>query len=90
MELLGIYAATQRKDGVPYVGESHYPFIDAWSADSTNHSEVGFIYVRQSFFLILFQCYLISSKFGAARAGLTCARLACKCTYLEVTPDRQT
>jgi hypothetical protein len=41
VELLGIYAGTQFKDGVPYVAESHYPFVDAWSADSTNHSEVG-------------------------------------------------
>ncbi|KAH6666556.1 hypothetical protein B0J14DRAFT_677796 [Halenospora varia] len=36
---LQAYARTQQKDGKPYVAESHYPFSDAWSADSTNHSE---------------------------------------------------
>jgi len=41
VELLGTYAHTQYKDGVPYVAESHYPFVDGWSADSTNHSDVG-------------------------------------------------
>lgn len=34
-----MYATTQHKNGVPYVAESHYPSMDAWSADSTNHSE---------------------------------------------------
>ncbi|KAI3319574.1 Six-hairpin glycosidase [Xylariaceae sp. AK1471] len=38
-QYLQMYARTQQKDGKPYVAESHYPFIDAWSADSRNHSE---------------------------------------------------
>lgn len=36
---LKMYAQTQQKDGQPYVAESHYPFLDSWSADSWNHSE---------------------------------------------------
>ncbi|KAK6073656.1 Nuclear GTPase SLIP-GC 3 [Seiridium cupressi] len=36
---LRTYAETQQKDGHPYVAESHYPLCDAWSADTTNHSE---------------------------------------------------
>ncbi|KAI1432873.1 Six-hairpin glycosidase [Xylaria sp. CBS 124048] len=38
-QYLQTYARTQQKNGQPYVAESHYPFEDAWSADSTNHSE---------------------------------------------------
>lgn len=38
-QYLRMYALTQYKDGIPYVAESHYPEIDRWSADSTNHSE---------------------------------------------------
>ncbi|KAI2641343.1 Six-hairpin glycosidase [Xylaria nigripes] len=38
-EYLQMYARTQQKHGNPYVAESHYPFEDAWSADSRNHSE---------------------------------------------------
>ncbi|OCL14542.1 Six-hairpin glycosidase, partial [Glonium stellatum] len=33
------YTATNYKLGVPYTAESHYPTIDEWSGDSTNHSE---------------------------------------------------
>ena len=33
------YTRTNYKDGVPYTGESHYPHIDMWSGDTTNHSE---------------------------------------------------
>lgn len=33
------YARTNYKDGVPYTAESHYPTIDMWSGDTTNHSE---------------------------------------------------
>lgn len=32
------YVATNYKDGVPFTAESHYPTIDAWSGDTTNHS----------------------------------------------------
>ncbi len=39
VEYLGRYATTQHKDGVPYIAESHYPSLDEWSADSSNHSE---------------------------------------------------
>ncbi|KAI1824093.1 Six-hairpin glycosidase [Xylaria intraflava] len=38
-EYLQMYARTQQKNGQPYVAESHYPFENAWSADTTNHSE---------------------------------------------------
>lgn len=38
-QYLQTYAKTQHKNGQPYVAESHYPLRDAWSADSTNHSE---------------------------------------------------
>ncbi|KAF2722626.1 hypothetical protein K431DRAFT_283762 [Polychaeton citri CBS 116435] len=33
------YAATQQKDGVPYVAESHYPDRDEWSQDDLGHSD---------------------------------------------------
>ncbi|KAK5123300.1 hypothetical protein LTR85_002730 [Meristemomyces frigidus] len=33
------YTRTNYKDGVPFVAESHYPTIDMWSGDTTNHSE---------------------------------------------------
>lgn len=36
---LNKYVRTNYKDGVPYTAESHYPTIDAWSGDTTNHSE---------------------------------------------------
>jgi hypothetical protein len=39
VQYLQIYAATQQKNGAPYVAESHYPEMDAWSADASNHSE---------------------------------------------------
>jgi hypothetical protein len=39
VQYMDIYATTQHKNGVPYVAESHYPFLDQWSADSSNHSE---------------------------------------------------
>lgn len=39
LQYLRMYAITQQKDGVPYVAESHYPSVDSWSADSSNHSE---------------------------------------------------
>jgi hypothetical protein len=39
VQALGTYAATQQKNGAPYVAESHYPLTDSWSADSSNHSE---------------------------------------------------
>ncbi|KAI0015759.1 Six-hairpin glycosidase [Xylariomycetidae sp. FL0641] len=38
-QYLRMYARTQQKDGKPYVAESHYPFLQGWSADSYNHSE---------------------------------------------------
>ena len=39
VQYMDIYAATQHKNNLPYVAESHYPFLDQWSADSSNHSE---------------------------------------------------
>lgn len=33
------YTMTNYKDGYPYTAESHYPVIDTWSGDTTNHSE---------------------------------------------------
>ncbi|KAI1332303.1 Six-hairpin glycosidase [Xylariaceae sp. FL0255] len=39
VDYLRMYAITQQKNGVPYVAESHYPYLDEWSADSYNHSE---------------------------------------------------
>jgi hypothetical protein len=39
VQYLDMYATTQHKDGLPYVAESHYPDLDAWSADTPNHSE---------------------------------------------------
>lgn len=33
------YTLTNYKDGVPFTAESHYPTIDEWSGDTTNHSE---------------------------------------------------
>ncbi|KUJ12643.1 uncharacterized protein LY89DRAFT_673592 [Mollisia scopiformis] len=33
------YTITNYKDGVPYTAECHYPTIDEWSGDTTNHSE---------------------------------------------------
>jgi Trehalase len=39
IQYMSIYATTQHKNGVPYVSESHYPSMDAWSADGSNHSE---------------------------------------------------
>lgn len=36
---LETYAKTNYKDGVPYTAESHYPTINMWSGDTTNHSE---------------------------------------------------
>jgi len=39
VQYMDIYATTQHKNGLPYVAESHYPFLDQWSADSSNHSE---------------------------------------------------
>ncbi|KAI0188678.1 Six-hairpin glycosidase-like protein [Xylaria flabelliformis] len=38
-QYLNIYAATQQKNGMPYVAESHAPYENAWSQDSYNHSE---------------------------------------------------
>ncbi|KAI2614748.1 Six-hairpin glycosidase-like protein [Hypoxylon fragiforme] len=38
-QYLQTYARTQQKNGQPYVAESHYPFINGWSADGWNHSE---------------------------------------------------
>ncbi|KAI0592864.1 Six-hairpin glycosidase-like protein [Biscogniauxia sp. FL1348] len=38
-QYLHTYAQTQQKNQYPYVAESHYPFENAWSADSWNHSE---------------------------------------------------
>lgn len=35
-QYLRTYAKTQQKDHHPYIAESHYPFRDAWSADSTS------------------------------------------------------
>ena len=39
LQYLNTYAITQQKDGQPYVAESHYPSMDSWSADTSNHSE---------------------------------------------------
>ncbi|KAI0164582.1 Six-hairpin glycosidase-like protein [Xylariaceae sp. FL1272] len=39
VDYLRTYAITQQKEGKPYVAESHYPLMDSWSADSSNHSE---------------------------------------------------
>ena len=36
---LSKYVKTNYKDGVPYTAESHYPTIDMWSGDTSNHSE---------------------------------------------------
>lgn len=36
---MAAYTRTNYKDGVPYTAESHYPTIDMWSGDTTNHSE---------------------------------------------------
>ncbi|KAI9725267.1 MAG: hypothetical protein M1828_003281 [Chrysothrix sp. TS-e1954] len=36
---LSTYARTNYKNGVPFTAEVHYPTIDAWSGDTTNHSE---------------------------------------------------
>ena len=36
---LKTYTRTSYKEGYPYVAESHYPTIDTWSGDTTNHSE---------------------------------------------------
>jgi coenzyme F420-reducing hydrogenase delta subunit len=33
------YAKTNYKNGIPYTAECHYPTIDMWSGDTTNHSE---------------------------------------------------
>lgn len=33
------YTRTNYKDGNPYTAECHYPTIDMWSGDTTNHSE---------------------------------------------------
>jgi hypothetical protein len=33
------YTRTNYKDGQPFTAESHYPTIDMWSGDTTNHSE---------------------------------------------------
>lgn len=38
-EALNAYVRTNYKDGKPYTAESHYPTIDMWSGDTTNHSE---------------------------------------------------
>lgn len=38
-EELKKYTLTNYKDGVPYTAESHYPTINEWSGDTTNHSE---------------------------------------------------
>ena len=38
-DILSIYTKTQTKDGKPYIAESHFPMKDAWSGDSSNHSE---------------------------------------------------
>ncbi|KAG9238326.1 Six-hairpin glycosidase-like protein [Amylocarpus encephaloides] len=39
VQYLRTYAATQQKNGEPYVAESHHPYKNSWSADSRNHSE---------------------------------------------------
>ncbi|KAK5171898.1 uncharacterized protein LTR77_003535 [Saxophila tyrrhenica] len=33
------YVLTNYKDGVPYTAESHFPTINMWSGDTSNHSE---------------------------------------------------
>lgn len=38
-DAFGIYARTNFKAGVPYTAESHFPAADAWSGDTSNHSE---------------------------------------------------
>jgi len=34
-----MYTQTNYKEGVPYTAESHYPYENTWSADTSNHSE---------------------------------------------------
>ncbi|TKA32413.1 hypothetical protein B0A50_01519 [Salinomyces thailandicus] len=36
---MGKYVRTNYKDGVPYTAESHFPTLNRWSGDTTNHSE---------------------------------------------------
>ncbi|KAF8866472.1 hypothetical protein BDZ45DRAFT_683271 [Acephala macrosclerotiorum] len=36
---VSVTADQYHKNGTPYVAESHYPDMDAWSADTPNHSE---------------------------------------------------
>ncbi|KAI9751497.1 MAG: hypothetical protein M4579_006033 [Chaenotheca gracillima] len=38
-QAMSTYARTNYKDGVPYTAEAHYPTIDTWSGDTSNHSE---------------------------------------------------
>ncbi|KAI9700527.1 MAG: hypothetical protein M1820_006826 [Bogoriella megaspora] len=38
-EAMRTYALTNYKDDIPYTAESHYPTINEWSGDTTNHSE---------------------------------------------------
>jgi hypothetical protein len=33
------YTMKNYKDGVPFTAEAHYPTINAWSGDTSNHSE---------------------------------------------------
>ena len=33
------YTMTNYKNGVPFTAEAHYPTIEAWSGDTSNHSE---------------------------------------------------
>jgi hypothetical protein len=39
VQYIRTYAATQQKNGKPYVAQSHYPYENAWSTDVSNHSE---------------------------------------------------
>ncbi|TXS79184.1 hypothetical protein EAO69_06990 [Streptomyces sp. me109] len=39
VQLLHTYAATQYRDGAPYVAEAHDPDRDSWLYDGNNHSE---------------------------------------------------
>ncbi|EHL03334.1 hypothetical protein M7I_0553 [Glarea lozoyensis 74030] len=39
VQYMRTYAATQQKNGKPYVAQSHYPYENAWSTDISNHSE---------------------------------------------------
>ena len=38
-QAMTVYTNTNYQNGMPYTAEAHYPTINAWSGDTTNHSE---------------------------------------------------